>query len=297
MAEERDGVSIGKTARARIADLEQTGQITLWNGLRGLGKDEVLSGELLLYKQGFDVTAVEERLDQDDERFKLVTFKTDGKSKPVEGALYFAIIGDHLGLIQSNAVTGRWLERYLTWLLKDITGAIDAESVINLDSKTSFDKEDLAKFGPAKSLVLHAAGNTRDKPLRELRERARGKGGTVFEVLELLGVGEDTIESIRQDIPEGGKLEGDFLVYIKDHGRKKPISVGTLNHAFRNSQPGDIDVERRGSKVRDNLSTLSEPVRVQETALGLNPDEAMEEIVSVLYKWAERSIISFPPPE
>lgn len=295
LAGKRDGNTIGKEARARIADLAQEGQITLWNGMKGFNSKSVLQGELLLYKQGFNQTAIEEKLDQGDARFKLVTFTTDGKSKPVEGALYFAVIGDHVGLIQSNAVTSRWLERYLTWLLKDITGVIDAEDVINLSSKTSIGEQDLSKLGPARSLKLHAQPSERETTTRDLKSKAKGAGATVIEVLQLLGVGKEAIESIEQDIPKDGRLEGDFLVYIKEKNRRKPISVGTLDHAFRNTDPRDIEIDHGGSKVRDNMRHLSEPVRLTETPHGLDPEEAMEEIVNVLYKWAERTLIDLDP--
>ena len=289
LAEKRDGALIGAVARARIADLEQSGQLTLWNGLQGFADKATLAGELLLYKQGFDVTAVEEDLEQDHARFKLVNYQTDGKNKPVEGALYFAVIGDHIGVIQSNAVTGRWLERYLTWLLKDIAGLIAAENVIHLSARQLLGNEDPRRRGPAKALTMHAQSSTRNE--RALREKARGRGGTVLEVLEILGVGKDTIESIEQDIPEGGRLEGDFLVYIKEGNKRREISMGTVDHMARNAQPGDLDIIRPGSKVRENMMSMSEPVRLTETVLGLSPNEAMAEIVNVLYKWAEQGII------
>lgn len=295
LAEKRDGSVVGKLARARIADLEQSGQLTVWNGLQGYGDKATLAGELLLYRQGFDVTAIEEDLEQDHARFKLVNYQTDGKNKPVEGALYFAIVGDHLGIIQSNAVTGRWLERYFTWLLKDITGLIEAESVIHLSSRQLLGNEDPRRRGPARALTMHARYSTRSE--RSLREKARGRGGTVLEVLEVLGVGKDTIESIEQDIPEGGRLEGDFLVYIKEGNKRREISMGTVDHMARNAQPGDLDIIRPGSKVRENMMSMSEPVRVTETALGLDPSEAMAEIVNVLYKWAEQGVIHLGPDE
>jgi hypothetical protein len=291
--EKRDGAVIGSVARARIADLEQSGQLTVWNGLQGFDDKATLAGELLLYKQGFDVTAIEEDLEHDYARFKLVNYQTDGKNKPVEGALYFAVIGDSLGIIQSNAVTGRWLERYLTWLLKDIAGLIEAESVINLSARIYLANEDPRRRGPAKALSMHAQSSTRNE--RALREKARGRGGTVLEVLELLGVGRDTIDSIEQDIPQGGRLEGDFLVYIKEGNKRREISMGTVDHMARNAQSGELDIIRPGSKVRENMLSMAEPVRLTQTQLGFEPNEAMAEIVNVLYKWAEQGIINLGP--
>lgn len=293
LAEKRGGSIIGKAARARIADLEQSAQLTVWNGLQGFDDKAHLAGELLLYKEGFDVTAIEEDLEKEHPRFKLVNYQTDGKNKPLEGALYFAMVGDHVGIIQSNAVTGRWLERYLTWLLKDATGIIEPENVIELSARILLMGDDPRRRGAARELTMHARSSTRNE--RSLREKAKGRGGTVLEVLELLGVGEDTIASIQQDIPEGGKLEGDFLVYIKEGNRRRDISIGTVDHMFRNAQPGDLEVFRKGAKVRDGELAMSEPVRLNQGPLGLEPNEAMAEIVNVLYKWAEQGIIHLGP--
>lgn len=289
----RDGSTVGTLARFRMADLDQSGQITLWNGLKGLADGEVLCGELVLYKQGFDVTAIEERLDKDSARFDLITFKTDGKSKPVEGALYFAVKKDHVGIIQSNAVTGKWLERYLTWLLKDVASLLEPDAVINLNAQTSIGEQTVARQGGAKSLIVHAKPDEGGKSKRSLREKVGSAGASVLEVLKMLGVGDDAIQSIENDIPKDGKLEGDFLVYIKEGRKRRPISTTTLDHAMRNIEPGDIEIETKGSRIKHNMLTLSEPVRVTQTPTGLEPNEAMEVIVNVLYQWAERGNIDF----
>ena len=305
LGEKRDSDVIGEKARARIADLEQSGQLTLWNGLQGYAPKGVLAGELVLYKQGFDVPAIEESLDIEDNRFKLVRFQTDGKSKPVEGALYFAVIGDHLGVIQSNAVTGRWLERYFTWLLKDITNVLEGEHVVSLNAKTAFNAADLKKIGPVSGLTLHANSSPNPSsgtdhssaPSRDFRTKRKGKGATVIEVLKLMGLGEDTISSIEADVPKGGSLEGDFLVYIKHGNRKQPISLGTTDHAFRNTSPGELDIVGKGATVRDNFQTRAEQVRVTEGPLGLDPNEAIEKIIEVLYRWGEQGIVNLSPEE
>lgn len=303
LGEKRDGDVIGDKARARIADLNQSGQLTLWNGLQGFSAGGPLAGELVLYKQGFDVPAIEENFDVEENRFQLVRFQTDGKSKPVEGTLYFAIIGDHVGIIQSNAVTGRWLERYFTWLLKDITSQLEGESVVALDAQVSLGDGDLSKMGPAKALSLHATSEERSRdaeaaePSREFKTKRKGKGATVLEILQLMGLGEDVIESIRHDVPPGGSLEGDFLVYIKNGKRREQISVGTLNHAFRNFDPEDLEIKRRGSSTKNNLQTLSEPVRVMETPIGLDPNDAIGQIIDVLYRWNKQGIINLGPDE
>ncbi|MFM2279000.1 MAG: hypothetical protein RLZZ444_1231 [Pseudomonadota bacterium] len=296
LAEKRGEDVIGQKARARIADLNQSGQLTLWNGIQG-SDGGFIGGELVLYKDGFDLPAIEEKLDAEENRFDLVRFQTDGKSKPVEGTLYFAVIGDHLGIIQSNAVTGRWLERYLTWLLKDIANRLEPECFISLDAHVILPNEELGKMGPARSLSVHASTEASsldiasEEPSRSFRAKRKGKGAKVIQVLELLGLGEDVIESIASDVPPGGSLEGDFLVYIKVGNKRREISVGTLNHALRNIEPGDVSIERKGSRRRDNAETFSEPVRVTEAQIGLDPNDAIERIIDVLYRWGKQGVI------
>jgi hypothetical protein len=305
LSERRGGDIIGLKARARIADLEQSGQQTLWNGLQGFDPKGVLAGELVLYKQGFDVPAIVESLDNEENRFKLVRFQTDGKSKPIEGTLYFAIIGNNLGIIQSNSVNGRWLERYFTWLLKDITGHLASEQFISLNTKTAFSVTDLERIGSAKTLTVHASsvhsgadsGPSAFQPSRDFKTKRKGKGATVLEVLRLMGLGDDTIGSIEADVPPGGSLEGDFLVFIKHKNRKKPISLGTLDYAFRNTIPGEVDIESKGASVRDNLQSRSASVRVSEGPLGLDPNEAIETIIGMLHRWGEQGVINLSGDE
>lgn len=300
LGEKRNGDVIGAKARARIADLDQIGQATLLNNLDGIDPDAVVfSGEVVLYKQGFDVPAIAEALDSDDNAFPIYQFQTDGKSKPIEGALYFAVIGDHVGLIASNAVTSRWLERYLTWLLKDAASLIEVEDRIALDSRIQVPGEP-GSMGPAKSLTLHAGAVEKPAPdgsSRTMREKRKGRDGTVIEVLRLLGLGPDAIDSIVDDIPAGGSLEGDFLVYIKQGRQSKPISVGTLNHSMRNSDPEDFEIERKGSRTRGKMTHLAESVRVTKAGAGLDPKEAVAKIVEQLYVWNKAGIINLGPAE
>ncbi len=289
----RNGDTIGHKARARIADLDQSGQLTLLNGIKGLDGDGPIAGELLLYRQGFDVPAIAENLDSEENRFELQLFKTDGKNKPVLGSLYFAAIGDHLGFIGSQKVTSRWLERYLTWLLKDKCELLEGENVIELNASISIDGTPPSRNGPARGLKIQASsvgGDWKERVIR--REHAKGRGGTVLDVLRVLGIGEDAIDSIRNDIPENGRLEGDFQVYIKEGRNKRELSTDSLDHAFRNLDQDDFSIERPGSRTRGGTIYLSEPVRVTEAPAGLEPNEALEEIITQLYRWANNGTIS-----
>ncbi|WP_422058635.1 hypothetical protein [Sphingomonas sp.] len=284
---------IGERAKLRIADLDQAGQLTVLNGIKGLDADSFLAGELLLYRKGFDVPAISEDLDGEHNRFELNLFKTDGKNKPIVGALYFAAIGDHCGIIASQSVTPRWLERYLTWLMKDKSELLDVEDVIELSNFLPVaDAPEAAKAEARGFRIRAGAVNSAGQSERVKKKDAKGEGGTVLEVLRVLGVGDDAIESIRQDIPDDGKLEGDFQVYIRRGRKREAVSSRTLNHALRNVDQDDLDIDRKGSKARGGKLYLAEPVRVTETPAGLDPNEAIEQIIGQLYRWGNAGTIN-----
>ena len=292
LAERYSGDVIGQCARARVADLEQSGQLTLLNNIAGeLAAANYFCGELVLYRKGFDVPAIEEEMDDTKNSFNIKQFQTDGKSKPVEGALYFAVIGDHVGIIASNAVTPRWLERYLTWLLKDRTEVIAVENRIELNAK--IDIVDGKGRTAAKAMTIHPQANDRAKGDQStLKERASGAGSTVLEVLKLLGFGDNAIEAVRKDIPPGGRLEGDFRVYIKEGNRSRPLSEDTVDHAFRNLPADQLEFEAKGAKIRGNKIQLSEPTKVKQIGAILDVEDALAKIVEQLYRWNQNGDIS-----
>ncbi|NWK96533.1 hypothetical protein DM806_12850 [Sphingobium lactosutens] len=286
---------VGQCARARIADLEQNGQITLLNNFTGEeDAKDAFGGELILYRKGFDVPAIEEMLDTTQKSFSIKQFQTDGKNKPVEGALYFVVIGDHLGVIASNSVTPRWLERYLTWLLKDVTTIIGGEDRIELSAK--IEVTDGKKRSAAKAMTIQAESNGRDKGAgSKLRKHAKGKGGTVLDVLRLLGFGEDAIQAVEDDVPPGGRLEGDFKVFIKEGNKVKPLSVDTLDHAYRNLPPDQLAFDAKGQKGRGNMIQLSEPARIEQRGAVLDVKDALAKITDQLYRWNQNGEISMGP--
>lgn len=56
------------------------------------------------------------------------------RAKVLRGALYFAVVGNHVGIIEGQQVKGRTLERYLTALLQK-ADELEPAQVIILNSK------------------------------------------------------------------------------------------------------------------------------------------------------------------
>jgi len=215
-------------------------------------------------------------------------------NKPVEGALYFTVIGDHVGIIGSNAVTPRWLERYLTWLLKDIGDFIEGESRVELNAKIELGGQ--KGKTTARAMTIHPEANAR--PLGEqtrLAERAKGKGATVLEILRMLGFGDNAIAAVEKDVPPGGTLEGDFRVFIKDGNKRRVLSEDTVDHAFRNLPEDQLEFEAKAGRIKGSKIQLSEPVRINQIGAMLDAQDALEKIVEQLYKWNQNGDISLGP--
>src|SRR3546814_19066144 len=57
-------------------------------------------------------------LEEDTAEFVLQNLKVGDAARVLKGTLFFAIAGNHVGLIEGQQVRGRTLERYLTALLQ-----------------------------------------------------------------------------------------------------------------------------------------------------------------------------------
>src|SRR3546814_11703785 len=78
----------------------------------------VFSGQLIHLQEGSDVQAVMQSLEEDTAEFVLQNLNVGDAARVLKGTLYFAIAGNHVGLIEGQQVRGRTLERYLTALMQ-----------------------------------------------------------------------------------------------------------------------------------------------------------------------------------
>lgn len=214
----------------------------------------------------------------------------------MKGALYFAIVGNHVGLIEGQEVRGRTLERYLTRLF-EAAGELEPQQVVVLNSK--FMTGDGKELSEAAEITVAAAQSPSPKSVPEKadgaprvveREAATGREheqATVFEILRLLGWDEKAIDSLGDEIPPGGWIEGFFKIFIKERRKRKPISRKTINEALRNIDPADLGLKGKGSE-KDGFVKLSETRQVRTVGPGslIDPESAMEQIVNALRDWS-----------
>lgn len=254
----------------------------------------MFSGQLIHLQEGSDVQAVMQSLEEDTAEFVLQNLNVGDAARVLKGALYFAVAGNHVGLIEGQQVRGRTLERYLTALLQKADEFEPGQAVI-LNGK--FTADDGRELSESSEMTVAAVPNTGAEGRRpggaqraaEIVEnevaRAREEGATVFDVLQTLGWDAAAIDSLRAEVPDDGWIEGFFRVLIKQRSRKKPISRATINEALRNIDPADLGLRGDGSEKGGIVKLSTQRVIATHGSL-LDPADAMEQIVNALREWS-----------
>lgn len=287
------------SAKQRILDLDHDGSIVILNkvSLPDTWDGPVFAGQIIHLQQGHEVHAVTQSLEEDTAEFVLQSLDVGERTRVLKGALYFAIVGNHVGLIEGQQVRGLTLENYLTALLVKAE-ELQPGQVVVLNGKflTGTGKE----LSESSELTVTAASNKGDgarKPVpqsrgpqvteREAAAERQHEQATVFEILRMLGWDEEAIDSLGSEVPTGGWIEGIFRIVIKERNRKKPISRATINEALRNIDPKDLGLRGDGSEKGGivKLSVQREISTVGTTSL-IDPESAIEQIVLALRDWA-----------
>jgi hypothetical protein len=280
-------------AKHRILDLDQDQSFVILNKLTDPATwgGPVFAGQLIQLQEGSDVHAVTQSLEEDTAEFVLENLNVGERTRVLKGALYFAVVGNHVGLIEGQQVRGRTLERYLTALLQRADELEPGQAVI-LNSK--FMAGDGKELDESSEIIVAATpnkGGPEPKAARaaEILEReaaqARERGATVFDVLSVLGWSPDAIASLEAEVPDDGWIEGFFRIFIKERRKRKPISRATINEALRNVDPADLGLRGNGSEKNGIVKlSVQRPVEAQRSLL--DPASAMEQIVNALREWA-----------
>lgn len=286
---------IGMSVKERVIDLDQDGKSTVLNGFQApqlAGQKNIFSGQIVLYRQGIDIPAIEEDLESNLSQFNVKQYQIDDKMKPIEGVLHFVAFEDHVGLIEASAVRSRWLERYLTWLLKSASDIIDEDSVVELQAKFTIDG-DVKPAKTAQQLLIptRPVGNISNPPTSKTLARGSSAGATVAEMLRLLGWKENEIKDLINELPEGSNLHGDLKIYAK-HGHKNVLfKRQSLESAFRNTDPNDIVLESKEGNQRGKVHKLSAQKTIRKIGALYKPEQATKAIWEQLLEWSSEGRI------
>lgn len=293
----RNGRRIGETIANRQFDLDQDRRITLLNKI---SEEEhwdqpFFGGQLTYFERGANVPAILGDPDDDVNELDLGQFDLADDASMIHGILYFVVVDDHVGLIESTGLRSARLERFLTQLMTS-SGRLDPGQVIELDAQ--FRNEDGRRVNNATEVQVaarraHRSENPGGLPQLVERdiEQARREGHSVIRVLEALDWSPGDIERLMSEVPEGGWLEGFFRFFIKSRGQRRTIKRNTLENAFRNVDPADVTFLARGKRERDGYVKLTQPRTVQTVHSMLNPTSAIQEIEGALRNWAEQGEI------
>jgi hypothetical protein len=103
-------------ARLRVIDIDQDQSFVILNKLSDpvSWDGPVFAGQVIHLQEGSDVQAVLQSLEEDTPEFVLQNLNVGDRARILKGALYFAVVGNHVGLVEGHQVRGRTLERYLT---------------------------------------------------------------------------------------------------------------------------------------------------------------------------------------
>lgn len=290
---QRRGQVVAENARLRVIDIDQDQSFVILNKISdpATWDGPVFSGQVIHLQEGSDVHAVLQSLEEDTAEFVLQNLNVGEQARVLKGALYFAVVGNHVGLIEGQQVRGRTLERYLTALLQQANEIEPGQAIILNGKFTAGDGKELSESSeitiaaePNRGVNAPARGRAQ-QIIEHEAARAREEGHTVFDVLRTLGWGADAIDSLRAEVPDDGWIEGFFRVFIKARRQKRPISRATINEALRNIDPSDIGLKGDGSE-KGGIVKLSIQKNIHSVGSLLDPADAMAQIIAALREWA-----------
>jgi hypothetical protein len=219
----------------------------------------------------------------------------------IHGICYFLAVGDHFYQIQSISLQVPAMEEYLTWLLRDRTGAIKPEHFVMLQS--TFDR---AQVGDDELTSIQIGGlvpeTVRSPELffepalppepvvdeiiehERIGDAVRATLGQARAVLIQL-LGEMKTDQILQSVPPEAALEVTVNIGFKAKKRKlRKAFMNELETGLRNLPDGEIKARGRNGEVRGDDARLSLPMgvkRISDTSGLLDLESARAAMIEV----------------
>ncbi|PZU51136.1 MAG: hypothetical protein DI568_00565 [Sphingomonas sp.] len=230
-------------------------------------------------------------IDADTNELDLGQFQLPNASM-IHGLLYFVIVGDHLGMIESPGMRSARLERFFTQFLSQYN-VLEVGNTVVLNAL--FTNENGRAVSQATEVVLAAEPARRpefdpgeiERLVAQDVAEARGINNSVIRVLEALSWTNDDITRLMAQVPPGGWLEGVFKFLIKSKtSRKQTIRRQTLDEALRNVDPKDVTILGKGKREKDGFVKLTKIKTVRTIGSLLDPTSAVSMIEESLREWS-----------
>jgi len=233
----------------------------------------MLCGSLLSYEPGSDIAFVIE----DDyaneypiEQLSPGSVVTDGgeekRREVLQSALYFGVWGNHMVIIQSQALKSRQLENHLTWLLSQEELLEDNEILSLSDEPTPSAREQIENLQPKTVEV--------GTPFRTKSGTEKGPDGedvATFNLSEQIQsllsafLSDDVISSLKlKDSLEDSNLEATLrLRYKRKTTKSGHAALDDITRAIRHAEPEDTRIiTSTGTIISGNNLKLTGKVSV-----------------------------------
>lgn len=205
----------------------------------------------------------------------------------IHSMMYWMVIGNHLMAIQSRSLSSKHLEEYLTWLLKERTGAMGENGHVILNAK--FDRDEMGgDMDDVKDIIVGGVGAVEAAPIvlnagqeqdrvREVDrhvtfEENKPWGERAIEVLKAVMRNDADVSRLLADIPEGADL--DVSVHIGYKTKSRRVSRAPMQQVLRNLPEGEITASGKYGRSRGKDIRLSYPARIITRGSLLDPDDA-----------------------
>lgn len=202
----------------------------------------------------------------------------------IHSMMYWMVIGNHVLVIQSQALSTKHLEQYLTWLLKDRTQQMGQDGHVLLTAKFDRDAvggnlEDIREIivgGTGVVAATPARLPNEPVPEREIEQRTdvgarRTWGERAIGVLQMVMNNEADVQNLLESIPEGADL--DVSVHIGYKTKKRSVTRAPMQQALRNLPEGEITAVGKHGRLTGRDIRLSYPVHVLPAGSLLNPED------------------------
>lgn len=233
----------------------------------------MLCGSLLMYEVGKDVAFVVEDDDADEYEIEsqnpTVGQSDDDKKKRelLQAALYFGVWGNHVVVVQSQALKARQLEQHLNWLLSECTDTLAKDVSLVLSDEPTLEAR--ARIESLQPKVVEVGTPFMSTPASAPSSQATSVSshkitGKVEQLLSAF-LSEDVLSQLRlEEALDDSNLEATLqLRYKRKSTESGYAALDHIARAMRHAEPEDTKViTSSGSVISGEMLKLTGTIAV-----------------------------------
>ncbi|UXT51654.1 hypothetical protein FY136_20640 [Agrobacterium tumefaciens] len=231
--------------------------------------------EFLRAEPGAFIITVED--DDNDEILRVRQHPAPQGNAPHRGSLYALIYGDHVLFASKGHFSSRNLEDYLTWILQRDSSILPVDRKIVLATRTTSSERLRANSVRVSLAPLDSHDVNADEDTEDFTVRPTPRG-----LLQTLLVADADLRKL----VEGGQVEVDVLLKFKTGKRNRNMSIGDLNHVFRNvDDVEDVSFEGPDGKISGLGARLQGQRNIQLIGSLYDANDARRKLIEQFDDW------------